>query len=86
MNREKKGVPWFPYFSLKNPGFLLNRLLIISFVSSTHLKNMLVKLDHFSRVQGENKKYLEKNQPVMVFIIFPTWVFPKIRVSPNHPF
>ena len=25
----------------------------------THLKNMLVKLDHFPKVRGANKKYLE---------------------------
>ena len=28
-------------------------------VVSTHLKNMLVKLDHFPRVRGENKKCLK---------------------------
>ena len=28
-------------------------------VEPTHLKNMLVKLNHFSRVRGENKKYLK---------------------------
>ena len=27
-------------------------------VEPTHLKNMLVKLDHFPRDPGENKKYL----------------------------
>ena len=28
-------------------------------VEPTHLKNMLVKLDHFPKVRGENKKYLK---------------------------
>ena len=28
-------------------------------VEPTHLKNMLVKMDHFPRVRGENKKYLK---------------------------
>ena len=28
-------------------------------VVSTHLKNMLVKLDHFPKIQGEDKKYLK---------------------------
>ena len=33
-------------------------------VEPTHLKNMLVKLEHFVRVQGENKKYLSCHQLV----------------------
>ena len=28
-------------------------------VEPTHLKNMLVKLDHFPRLRGEYKKYLK---------------------------
>ena len=29
-------------------------------VEPTHLKNMLVKLDHFPKVRGENQKYLNQ--------------------------
>ena len=40
-------------------------------VEPTHLKNMLVKLDHFPRVRGENvKKYLSCHHPVMLITIF----------------
>ena len=33
-------------------------------VVSTHLKNMLVKFDHFPKVRDENNKYLSCHQPV----------------------
>ena len=39
----------FSFFSI----FFLSLVVV-----STHLKNMLVKLDHFPRDRGENKKYL----------------------------
>ena len=32
-------------------------------VEPTHLKNMLVKLDHFPGVRGKNKKYLKPKPP-----------------------
>ena len=32
-------------------------------VEPTHLKNMLVKLDHFPKDRGEHKKYLSCHQP-----------------------
>jgi len=32
-------------------------------VEPTHLKNMLVILDHFPKDWGENKKYLSCHQP-----------------------
>ncbi len=33
--------------------------LVLVVVVSTHLKNMLLKLDHFPKDRGENKKYLK---------------------------
>ena len=35
-------------------------------VVSTHLKNMLAKLDHFPNFRGENKKYLSCHHPVTI--------------------
>jgi len=35
-------------------------------VEPTHLKNMLVKMDHFPGDRGENKKYLSCHHPVII--------------------
>ena len=44
----------------KRPGILVG-------VEPTHLKNMLVKWDHFPNFRGENRKYLKFHHLVLVF-------------------
>ena len=38
---------------------------MVELVVSTHLKNLLVKLDHFPRDRDENKKSLSCHHPVV---------------------
>ena len=54
------------------------------FVASTHLKNMLVKLDHFLRVRGElEKKYLSCHHLVVCVIYTSTF---KSGSGPEKPY
>ena len=48
-----KGISYSTY------NILQEGLWLVMLVVSTHLKNMIVKLDHFPKVRGENKKYLK---------------------------
>ena len=50
-------------------------------VEPTHLKNMIVKLDHFPKFRGENKKY-SKPQPRKC----PTKFFSIDKVGPKPCF
>ena len=49
---------------------------------------ILVKLGNFPNFRGENKKYLKPPRRVYLKLRLNgvIWMFPKIVVSPNHPF
>ena len=50
-------------------------------VVSTHLKNMLVKLDHLPKVRGENKKYLKAPPRFHSFMCIPFILFGQFHSS-----
>ena len=54
--------------------------MYIWLVVSTHLKNMLVKLDHFSKDRGENKKSLSCHHPDMYVSLY-HWIYIYIDVK-----
>ena len=52
-------------------------------VEPTHLKNLLVKSDHFPKVRGENEKYLSCHHPEQLFLVKKVSLFGGYTAS-NH--
>ena len=59
-------------------------------VEPTHLKNLLVKSDHFPKVRGENKKYLSCHHPnKQLFLVkksVPTTKREEVLLGPLKPY
>ena len=65
--RDPWNVPQNDTQSSVDVGIHWNLYKLVGGFDSTHLRNMLVKMDHFPKVRGENKKYLSCHHLVRVW-------------------